>query len=1149
MNYLSISRRKGRNVNSFLAFLLFVCLSVLPAVAQQDKNITLDVKNETVENVLKTLGQQTGLKFFYDQDLVSSSPRVTIQVKNATLQSVLNEISSQTQLNFNRDNNTITVGKKQNVNVVAENAGKRTISGVVLDSSGMSIIGANVHVKGTTNGVITDIDGNYTLEGVSSDAIIAISYIGYKSIELQANSKELAKVILKEDNEVLDEVVVIGYGTQSKAKVTGAISKLEGDKLVGDLVVSSFDQALASKLPGVNISQATGAPGAGVNIKIRGTSSINYGGHPLIVVDGLPLSNSVFDEKLQGQSTISNFQSSYTINPMSSINPSDIESIDVLKDAASTAIYGSRGSNGVIMITTKKGKVGKPVVNFNMYAGVQMLSKKVDVMDAYELANYTKLSRDLAWAAVGGNVDDPLSIRTGANYIYPDYMLPYIEGKEGLTNTDWQDEIYRTALQQNYDISVGGGNEDFRYYISGNYTNQEGIIINSGMRRYAVRANIDGNITKKLRFGLRMSVNQTDNDLVQSEGAWGNEGIVITALMYHPNLPAYNPDGSIATDLMLNELNKGQNVAKLQNPVALATMETNKLQNKTFIGNADLEYTILEGLKVKTAFGVESIGLHREFYRPKSLSHQKEFAPTKNYNYGLDSRGSIFNWISETSITYDKNWGDHTLNLLGNFSAQKENTSYSLLEGLNFPNDNVQTINAAATTSGSSYAQEAAMASFLARAMYSYGSKYMLTASLRYDGSSRFAENSRWGWFPSVSGGWNIAQEEFFPKDGVVNSLKLRASYGITGNAEIPYYGGLAVLSSHNYMIGNDIALGFSPENSPNKDLSWESTGTVNIGVDAGFWDNKLQVSFDAYSATTRNLLLNVTVPATSGLTSALQNVGKIRNQGLEMLISTYHEFNKDWRLDLSLSMATNRNEVLALAPGQKQILYSSGLTDHSFIVKVGEPVGSFYGYKVLGIFESQEQFDSTPHLENANQGVGDFIYADTNKDGKVDESDRVILGNANPDFTWGLNGTVGWKNLDLGFGIEGKHGQQVFNATHRYLAEAWGNNLAVYLSDDAPRPVWAYGTKSHTRPSSWHVEDASFVRIRNLTLGYTFKDLPFVKRLRIYVSATNPFTFTGYSGYNPEVSNAGANAITAGEDFGNYPVAKSFVGGINVTF
>ena len=1149
MNNLSILRKGSRNVNSFLAFLLFVCMSMMPflAQAQQNENVTLNVNNETVENVLGDLSKQTGLKFFYDQKVVDNAPHVTLNVKDAPIQTVLNKISIQTQLNFNRNNNTITVGR-----LVEEEARQqkiKTVSGTVLDANGMSIIGANVLVKGTTNGVITNIDGNYTLENVPTNAIIQISYIGYQTVELAANSPQLANVTLREDSEALDEVVVIGYGTQSKAKITGAISKLDGSELVGDLAVSSFDQALASKLPGVNISQATGAPGSGVNIKIRGTSSLNYGGHPLIVVDGLPLSNSVFDETLQGQSTISNFQSTYSINPMSSINPSDIESIDVLKDAASTAIYGSRGSNGVIMITTKKGKVGKPVVNFNAYAGAQMLSKKVDVMDAYELANYTKLARDLAWEAVGGNINDPLSVRTGANYVYPDYMLPYIEGQQGLTNTDWQDEIYRTAVQQNYDISIGGGNEDLRYYVSGNFMNQEGIIINSGMKRYAVRANIDANITKKLRFGLRMNVSQTDNDLVQSEGAWGNESIVITALMFHPNLPAYNSDGSIATDLMLNEINKGVNVATLQNPVALATMETNKLRNRSFIGNAELEYTLLEGLKIRTAVGIESIGLHREFYRPKNLSHFKEFAPTKNYNYGMDSRASIFNWISETSITYDKNWGDHNLNLLGNFSAQKETTSYSLLEGLNFPNDNVETINAAATTSGSSFSQAAAMASFLARAMYSYGSKYMLSASLRYDGSSRFAENSRWGWFPSVSGGWNIAQEAFYPEDAIVNSLKLRASYGITGNAEIPYYGGVAVLTANNYTLGNQINLGFSPENSPNKDLSWESTGTVNIGIDAGFWDNKWQVSFDAYSSTTRNLLLNVTVPATSGLTSALQNVGKIRNQGLELMISTHQEFNRDWKLDVSLAMATNRNKVLALGPGQDQILYSSGLSDPSFIVKVGEPVGSFYGYKVLGIFETQEQFDSTPHLESANQGVGDFIYADTNGDGKVNEEDRVILGNANPDFTWGLNGTLSWKNWELGFGIEGKHGQQVFNATHRYLAEAWGNNLSCYLDDDAPRPVWAYGTKSHTRPSSWHVENASFVRIRNLTLGYTFNNIPFLKRLRVYVSATNPFTFTGYSGYNPEVSNGGTNAITAGEDFGNYPVSKSFVGGINVTF
>lgn len=1131
-------------------FILIMVTLLTTSLSMFAQKVTINLQNAKLGDVFTTITQQTDLKVAYSRPTVNPDKIVSISVSNEELTNVLDKLFKNENISYKISENTIFLKEKAQSNIPSDQSVQ--INGNILDNKGEPVIGASILEKGTTNGTITDLDGNFSLKVSSRQSILVISYIGYKTQEITAQNANL-QITLHEDSEALEEVVVIGYGTQSKAKVTGSISKLEGSKLVGSLAVTSFDQALASKLPGVNIQQATGAPGAGVNIKIRGTSSINFGGHPLIVVDGLPLSTSSFDETLQGKPSISGFQSSYAIDPLASINPSDIASIDVLKDAASTAIYGSRGSNGVIMITTKKGKEGKPVVNFNMYVGAQKISKKVDVMDAYQLAQYTKLSRDEAWVAIGGNANDPLSIRTSANCIYPDYMIPYLEGKQGLTDTDWQDEIYRTALQQNYDISVAGGTEKVNYYVSGNYMNQEGVIINSGIKRYSVRSNLNMNITEKLRLGLRLNASQTDNNMVQSEGTWGREGIVITALMYHPNLPAYNKDGSIAENLMLDELKKGQNVAKLQNPIALAKMQTNNLQNRNFIGNANLEYTIIDGLKASTAFGVESMGLHRTFYRPKSLSHANELAPTKNLNFGLDSRASIFNWISETSLTYDVNFGNHNLNLLGNFSAQKETVSFSMVEGQNFPNDNVTTINAAATSTGSSSGQEAAMASFLGRVMYSYGSKYMLSASLRYDGSSRFAANSKWGWFPSVSGGWNISQEEFYPQKAAVNNLKLRASYGITGNAEIPYYGGVPVLASNNYIFGSlnsrDIALGFSPESAPNKDLSWESTSTVNIGLDAGIWNNNLQVTIDAYQATTKDLLLNVTVPATSGLTSALQNVGKVRNRGLEVMLSTYQELNKDWTLDLSLAMSTNQNKVLALGPGQKQILYASGLPDPSFIVKVGESIGSFYGYKIKGVFESKEQFDSTPHMENANQGVGDFIYEDTNNDGKVNEEDRVILGNANPDFTWGLNGTLGWKNFDFGFGIEGKHGQQVFNAMHRYLAESWGNNLSVYLEDGAPRPVWAYGTKSHTRPSSWHVENASFVRIRNLTLGYTFKDLAFLQKLRVYVSATNPFTFTSYSGYNPEVSNGGSSAITAGEDFGNYPVAKSFVVGLNVTF
>lgn len=1122
---------------------LFCSLGLVQAAESyaQKTKISIEITEQTVGSVLEKIESQTDFDFFFNNKHVDLNRLVSVSVDDKNVFEVLDIIFAGTDVNYSVLDKKIvltssTQGTKQE---------SITIKGKVIATNGDPIIGATVLEQGTNNGTVTDMDGNFTLNVKSASASLSISYVGYKDQHLKVQVGGTMFITLAEDTEALEEVVVVGYGKQSRAKVTSAISKLDGSKLVNDMNVSSFDQALASKMPGVNIQQSSGAPGAGVQIKIRGSNSINYSGQPLIVVDGVPLSANSSSATMQGETT--GYQ--YNSNPLSMINPADIESIDVLKDAASAAIYGSRGSNGVIIITTKQGKVGKTKVNLSMYAGVSEVTKKVDVMDAYELANFTKMSRDLAYELAGGNPNDPMEMRTNSNHKYPSYMIPYINGQKGLVNTDWQDEIYRSAFQQSYDINVSGGTEKMNYYVSGNFTDQDGIIINTGMKRYSVRTNLNANITDRLKFGLRMSATQSDNKLVRSEDAWSREGLVITALMYHPNLPAYNADGSIATDHMLIENKNGVNVAQIQNPVALAMMVKNELTTRNFSGNADLEYTILDGLKLKTSFGVESIGMHRIYYRPKGLSARYEMAPTTTYNVGDDTRSSIFNWISETNLTYSKSFAKHDLEALLNFSAQKERSEYTYLHGTNFPNDNVTTLNAASVTNGSSYAQEAAMISFLGRVMYSYDNKYMLTASLRRDGSSRFAKNSRWGWFPSVSAGWNISREAFYPENALVNNLKFRASYGITGNANIPYYGGTAVLSASNYVFGGSMIQGFAPGNSPNQDLSWESTATTNIGLDFSLFDSKLNVAVDAYQSETSDLLLNVTVPASSGFTSALQNLGKIRNKGLEIMLSTSQQFGKDWSWDGSLTFATNKNEVVELAPGQEQILYSSGLSDGSYIVKVGESLGSFYGYRVDGIFTSQEQFDSTPHLEGQKQGVGDFIYADINGDKKVDANDRTIIGNANPDFTWGFNNTLRWKNIDLGFGLEGKHGGEIFNATHRYLAEAWGNNLAIYGTKEAPRTVWAYGTKSHTRPSSWHVEDASFIRIRNISLGYTFRNVLGINMIRLYASATNPFTFTDYSGYNPEVSNKGGSAIIAGEDFGNYPVSKSYVFGINVSF
>jgi len=1123
------------------AGLFIVLLTSLFSMGAEAQTVTGRFEQKRLGTVLKEIEKQSGLSVIYLKGELNEDKLVNASFDNTSVKDALESLLGD-EMKVTLSGKMITISKQ-------DEPQKRStgFTGRVLDVNGNPIPGAGIIIKGTGKGTVTDLNGVFSFEDINDGTELEVSCVGYESTTVRGR-RNARTIVLEEDIQLLEETVVVGYGKLSRAKVTNAIAKIEGSKLVEDMNVSSFDQALGAKLPGVTITQTSGAPGAGVNIKVRGTNSINYSGSPLIVVDGVPLSGNASNDTMQGSADI--VYNQYTANPLALINPADIESIDVLKDAASAAIYGSRGSNGVIIITTKQGKEGKTRVNFGSYWGISQITKKIDVMDAYELSAFTKKARDLAYLAnnPGASPDDPMSARTNANWRYPDYIMPYVRGVQGLTNTDWQDEIYRNAFQQNYDLSISGGNSKLNYYVSGNYTDQDGIIINTGMKRFGVRTNLNAKLTDRITMGLRMSASRTNNNMVTSEDAWSREAIVIVALMYHPMLPVYNADGTLATDLMLQESAKGTNVASLVNPVALATMVKNNLVSNNFNGSVDFSWNIVDALTLKTSLGIEAVGMNRVYYRPKSLSHRYQMAPTTTYNTGFDTRSAIFNWISETTLTYNKQFGDHSLEGLLGFSAQKENSAYTQAKGVNFPNDVVTTINAAATTTGKSYAQEASMLSFLGRVMYSYKDKYLFTASLRRDGSSRFAANTKWGWFPSVSAGWNISREPFFPENNVVTDLKFRASYGLTGNANIPYYGGTATMGANNYYFGSSLAAGFAPANSPNTDLSWESTATINLGIDAAFAHNMFRLALDAYQSTTSGLLLDVTVPASSGFTTALQNIGEVRNRGIEAMLSTTQKLGHDWTWESSIVMSHNQNKVLALGPGQTQMLQRSGLNDDSYIVRVGESLGSFFGYEIDGRFLTQAEFDSYPHIDGS-QGVGDFRYVDVNGDGKVTADDRVILGNANPKFTWGFNNTLRWKNLDFTFNIEGKHGQQIFNATHRYLAEAWGNNLRYWGSEDAPRPVWAYGTKSHTRASRLHVEDASFVRIRNLSLGYTFQNLFGIGRLRVYASATNPFTFTKYSGYNPEVSNHGGSAVIAGEDFGNYPVSRSYILGINVSF
>jgi len=1150
---------------------LFTLLLWLPFQTQakaQDQRVTLNLQNVPVISVFTAIEKQTDFQFAYNRQQLESMRVGRVQLRNEPIASVLKLLEREANLEFLVLNKQISVKPKNQLlnRSKAETgltAATRTVGGTVMDArTGDPLPGASIQAKGTRIGTTANASGQFKMTIPDEVHTLVVSYIGYQAAEVAVGSQTTFTIQLSPNAAALGEVVVVGYGTQSEKNVTGSIVKIKGREFE-DQNIANFQQGIAGRLAGVQVSQTNGAPGGAMSIKIRGINSISSGSSPLVVVDGVPISSATNTQFAQGNEGAPG----YTLDPLSTINPSDIQSIDVLKDAAAASIYGSRGSNGVILITTKKGSRNeKPVFNFSAYTGVQRLAKKIEVADAYEFARFSKIARDNLWVSLNPAKNlpsDPNSVRTTtANARIAEFLFPYINGTPGLTNTDWQDLVYRDAPQQSYQLSATGGTERTNYFVSGSYTDQQGIITNSGMKRYSARINLETDFSPRVRFGVNVSPSFSRNNEIQSEGAWGNEGVVITTLMYAPNLPAYNPDGSLALGKMLQVSKSGESaVALIENPLALATQIDNKLDQFRVLGNSFLSVKLLDKLTFRSSIGVDVNSYRRNYYRPKSINSRNEFVPTKTDNLGWSNAFTGINWLSENTLSYGNTFGDdHSIDAFVGYSIQKETNERSYVEGRNFPSDQVRSLNAAQTRTGITENREWSLLSYVARASYNFKSRYLLNLSLRRDGSSRFGKNTKWGYFPSASAAWRVSEEGFFPKNTVVSDLKLRASYGATGNTEIPYYGAVSTLNYTNYALGDQVVSGVAKATSPNNDLSWEKTKMLNMGMNVGLLGNKLNLSTDYYISNTNDLLLNVTLPASSGFSSSLQNVGSLRNQGFELALSA------DLKTGLvtwqpSLNFATNRNEVTALAPGQTQFLSGSGIPGDSYITRIGDAIGSYYGYKVLGIFQNEQQLNSRPRL--SNQRVGDFIYQDSNNDGVLNAADRVVLGNYNPRYTFGISNTTTYRQFDLSFTVQGAQKFGVLNAMNRYLFEAWGNVFKSVATGSfvneanpgtgAPRPVWGIGSNSHTTLSSFHIEDASFVRVRNITLGYTLPSLLTGKlglqRTRLYVSANNVFTFTKYTGYNPEVANNTNDAIRGGEDFGNYPIAKSLIVGLNVSF
>lgn len=1150
----------------FLA-LFFCVVASFTAYAQK---VTINLQQVKLEKVFDAITQQTGLTVAYSRPTINPDRIVSIKADSEELSSVLSRLLSESNITFEIGRKRIFLkGKKEGDSSLLQTGKTQRVTGTIVDVNGEPIIGASILVKGTTKGTITDINGHFNLEAPEK-GVLVISYIGYKAIELPVSDKGLGKITLKEDNEMIDEVVVVGYGVQRKRDVTTSISSMKASELA--VPVSSVDQALVGKMSGVQVSQPSGIPGGGLSIKVRGSGSITAGTEPLYVVDGFPMSSDAGSGP--GQS----------VSPLSTINMNDIESIEVLKDASAAAIYGSRGANGVVIITTKNGKEGKnlkPTIQYDGYVGFQQRTKKIEMLDVYE---YAKLSYDghnnayldlLESKGIEGSIYDSNEVRNqklgkkpdviNQAYLLPPEIMPYINGETGLTNTDWQDVVMRTGITQNHNLSLSGGNKSARYFISGNYMKDEGIVIGSGFEQMGARGKIDANY-KRITFGSNMSFNYSVYDIVPTEDRYKAETIVASALAMSPIMPVYNADGSYNFD----QYNWQYKNPQIINPVALANEKEDQMKRYRFMGNVYGEYELYKDLKFKTSFGVDFNSYSRSYYRPSTLPTSLNRLPP-SVPEGSKRDKNMMNWIWENTLSYIHTFKqDHHLSALAGWSAQKESANTSLIAGNGYPNDLVHTINAASNiTSWSATAYEWSLLSALARVQYSYQQRYMLSATIRADGSSRFGQNNRWGTFPSVSAGWYISEEKFMKNLRWLSSLKLRASYGISGNFNIGNYDYYATLGEDNYVFGpgdGTLVSGLYPNTAGNPNLGWEKTAMFDIGLEFGLF-NMFMFELDLYNSNTTDMLLNVPVAEFSGFSTVPMNIGKVNNKGVEFSVSTTNTWG-DFTWNNHFNISANRNIVKDLGGVDEMLTTTESVT---FITKVGKPIGSYYTLVTDGVFASQAEIDNSKdadiskrkyaHVNGAKPG--DFRYKDMDGNMEINENDRTITGNYMPKFTYGFSSELKYKWLDLSVALQGIQGNKIANIFRRYINNMeGGNNCQIDALDrwnsesDPGNGQVIRANRSATglngTTSTWHIEDGSYLRIKNITFGYTLPKRWLsnvgINHTRIYFSTENPFTFTKYSGYNPEVNMKG-NSLTPGIDYGTYPLAKSFVFGLNVTF
>ena len=1085
-NTLFVKIWRIMKLTGLLMLISFIAVSA--STYSQNAHFSFKIENGTLNDLFLYLEQNSEYRFAYNKSDLDDTQKISYEFADESVEQILNKVLDTERLSISVKKGYIIITNKGNiVDKPSFSNLPIQVSGRATDSSGSPLPGVTVIVKGTTQGTITDTDGNYSLANVSSDGTLVFSFVGMKTQEIPVAGKSVVNVTLAEDAVGIEEVVAVGYGTMKRSDLTGSIGSI-GSEIISNKPVMSVDQSLQGKIAGVNVSQLNHAPGETTTIRIRGGNSLSASNSPLWVVDGYPVENlNMFD-------------------------PNDIESIEILKDASATAIYGSRGANGVIIVTTKRGKTGNSVVEFNTSVG---FSNAINIPELADCNLYLDVYKEVL----------PNS--------------PSIEEPWRSANTDWLQLAYgNTGITQNYQISVRGGNEQVNYSVGGSYYTQNGITPNIGFNRGTFNMKLDGKISPKIKIGNSTFLSRTSNYGIKPQDH------IIQAL-----------------PTMLNKDENGNYVAVKDYPYQFAENhtysylqvvedKTNDVTKYRMLSNMFVSWEIVTGLVFKTSWGVDYYNLNNE-----------KFSPSYTENDG-SSRGSIsiretMDWLNENTLTFDKDFNEnHKLNAMIGFTQQTNMYKERNMSGENFLNDalGIEGIAGAETQSAWTSKQRWNLLSGIARVNYKFKQKYLFTAAIRADGCSKFGENNKWGYFPSGAFAWRAGEENFIKNLNVFNNLKFRVSYGINGNQGISPYQSLSKISTSKTVLNDNLVNAAYPSSSPYKDLRWEKTAQTDLGIDMSFFNSKLNFTADYYIKRTSDLLIDVPLPLTAGGEGLVtRNLGSLENKGFEFGINTHLDINK-LRWDIGLVFSTNKNTVTNIEG--RDDYWVQGVSQMGDFLKVeeGKPVGNIWGYRTDGIYQKDDDFS----IQGSEPG--NIKYVDQNDDKKINADDRVILGNAIPDFIAGLSMDFFYKNIELNLSFNSSIGNDLVNVNWAKWETA--NPSSNFLTE-VGRERWRedYSSNKYPKAASGYnqgqkitdriVEDASFLRLQNLRLAYTFRTstISWLQNASIYLSGQNLFCLTKYRGFDPEVSTTGSDVLSLGGDYNAYPATRTYTIGLNVKF